>query len=186
VSLVRGGADPLPGLVALAIGLVYWLIKTVFSNGHAPKPSSPSFRFSELKEAPVRPVRVIRTKIRGVSFDNADGTSRQQIIRNCCHSGDALLLLRDRHNPVDPNAVVVVRICRDECGKAAFREQLGYLSRELAQDLAMFFDDGPLGLAEILEVTGDLSGQRGGNVGVNIRAEVYAPGASTPARCPET
>jgi hypothetical protein len=170
--LARGHGDPLLKLIILLAIFVCWLIKSVFGKVEANTKSLPSFPFSELKETPVRPVRIIHTKIRGVSFDNPDGTSRQQIIRNCCHPGDALLLLRDRHNPVDPNAVALVRICRGPDGKATFREQLGYLPRELAQDLSPVFDDGSLGLAEILQVIGDITG-KDGYVGVDIRAEIY-------------
>ena len=175
VFFVRGSFNPLPGLICLVLGLLYRLLKSAAVSEHPRKPPLPSFRFSGLKETDFRPVRIVRTKIRGVSFDNADGTSRQRVIRTCCHAGDALLLLRDRGNPADPNAVAVVRICRGHDGKATFREQLGYLSKELAGDLSLFFSDAPLGFAEILDISGGVTGCDGGSVGVNIRAEIYAP-----------
>jgi hypothetical protein len=41
------------------------------------------------------------------------------------------------------------------------------------ETLAITFDESPVGVAEILELTGDVDGQNGGNVGVDIRAEIY-------------
>jgi hypothetical protein len=181
VALVSSSADPLARIIIFAIALVAWLVISAVRKVTSSLPKkeqrgpSPSFLFSEFK-GPAHPhVRTIHTNIRGVSFENSDGTSRQQIIRSFCHPGDALLLIRERGNPVDPNAIRVVRICRGFDGRAAFSEQLGYLSKEIAQDLRPFFDEGPVGFAEIVEVTGDLTGQDGSCVGVNIRAEIYMP-----------
>ena len=161
--------------------MVYSLVKSVFGKTSTTKrfegacPSLPSFLFSELEGPPYPHIRTIHTKVRGVTFKNGNGTSRQQIIRQLCHSGDALLLLRDRDNPADPNAIAIIRICRGVDGKATFCEQLGYLAKEIARDLAPILGETPVGFAEILEITGDLSGRDGGNIGVNIRAEVYLP-----------
>jgi hypothetical protein len=180
VALVRSSADPLARIIIFAIALVAWLvISTVrkvtssLPEKERRDPSPPSFLFSEFKGPAHTHIRTIHTNIRGVSFENSDGTSRQQIIRSFCHPGDALFLIRERGNPVDPNAIGVVRICRGFDGRAAFTEQLGYLSKEIARDLRPFFDEGPVGFAEIVEVTGDLTGQDGSCVGVNIRAEIY-------------
>jgi hypothetical protein len=43
----------------------------------------------------------------GESFDNADGSSRQDILRRC-RAGDPVTLEREPDNPYDPNAVKVV------------------------------------------------------------------------------
>ena len=83
--------------------------------------------------------------------------------------------MREPGNPVDPNAIAVIRICRAADGRTDFGELLGHLSKEIARELAQEFDNGPVGIAEILEITGDLTGQEGGNAGVNIRAEIYLP-----------
>ena len=82
--------------------------------------------------------------------------------------------MREPSNPVDPNAIGVIRICHgpDDC--ATFAEQIGYLSKEMAQDLAPFSDEGPVGFAEILEITGNIAELE--CLGVNIRAEIYVPG----------
>jgi len=85
------------------------------------------------------------------------------------------LLARQPRNPADPNAIGVIRICRGPDGDATFSEQLGYLSREIARELAPLFDEGPVGYAEIIEVTGDLATQDDCFVGANIRAEIFMP-----------
>ncbi len=189
MEFVRGGPDPIRFVifvVCVVFALIWKAIKKTLSAEASPPQSSKSFRFSEMSAGPADThIRIIQTKILGVSHRNPDGTSRQQIIRNFCHAGDALFLIREPDNPADANAIQVIRICRGADGKADFRERLGYLSKEIALDLAPIFPDGPVGLAEILEITGDLEGLNGDNVGVNIRAEVYLPdtGAvgSTPA-----
>jgi len=182
VTLVSSSADPLAKIIFVVVFLVGWLIVRALRKAAPPlrkeersSPSLPSFLFSELKGPPHAHVRTIHTNIRGVSFENPDATSRQQIIRSSCHPGDALMLVRQPGNPVDHNAIGVIRVCREPGGGTTFTEQLGYLSKEIARDLAPFFDDGPVGLAEIVEVTGDLAGQDDGCVGVNIRAEIYMP-----------
>jgi HIRAN domain len=150
-------------------------MKAAFGKGPSRERSLPSFLFTDLKGPPYPRVRTIYTKIRGVSFENSDGTSRQQIIRSSCHTGDALLLMREPGNPVDHNAIGIIRVCREPDGRPIFTEPLGYLSKEIARDLAPLFDEGPVGFAEIIEVTGDLGGQDDCCVGVDIRAEIYMP-----------
>lgn len=179
---ISSAADPLLGIIFVVAVFVFWLVKSALGKAASPlreekrsSPSLPSFLFSDLK-GPAHPrVRTIHTNIRGVSFENPDGRSRQQMIRSSCHTGDALLLLRECGNPVDPNAIGVVRICRGSDGRATFTDHLGYLSKEIARDLRPFFDEGPVGFAEIVEVTGDLTGQDAFCVGVNIRADIYMP-----------
>jgi hypothetical protein len=181
VALISSSADPLVGIVFFTAGLILWLIVSTLRKITSPLPKKrrnpplPSFLFSELKGLPYPHIRTICTKVRGVSFNNPDGTSRQDVIRSLCHPGDALLLTREPGNPVDRNAIGVIRVSRGPDGKAAFTELLGYLSKEIAQDLGPFFEDGPVGLAEIVEVTGDLAGRDDCFVGVNIRAEIYMP-----------
>jgi HIRAN domain len=181
----RTGADPLIRIIFFVVGLVAWLVASVLRKvtSSLPKkeqrnPPLPSFLFSELKGPPPPSVRTIYTKIRGVSFGDSHGTSRQQIIRRYCHPGDALLLMREPGNRVDTNAIGVVRVCRGHDGRATFTELLGHLSKEIAGDLAPFFDEGPVGFAEILEVTGDPARQDNCCIGVNIRADIYMPDKS--------
>jgi hypothetical protein len=77
------------------------------------------------------------------------------------------------NNPVDPNAIVVRRVvCSDVPDKPRLGEQLGYLSRELAEKLAPQMDNGNVLFAWIKTVTG---GEDGRSLGVNIQIEEYRP-----------
>jgi HIRAN domain len=145
-------------------------------NGSTPRIAyhGKSYPFSEIIADPNFPhVRSIRTKIRGVTFDNPDGANRQQIIRQWCHSGDALYLVREPNNPADRNAIQVKRlISSDVPDKPRQGELLGYLSRDLAERLAPQMDDGFVLMARITEVTG---GEDRRSLGVNIQVEEYRP-----------
>jgi HIRAN domain len=57
-----------------------------------------------------------RTRLRGVSYDNADGVNRQDIIRSCT-IGEEVELVREPENPNDKAAIAVH--CRGR--------QIGYL-----------------------------------------------------------
>jgi HIRAN domain len=162
-------------IVTLLIVLLVGLLIAATRKKHGVQASYP---FSEVLPDPNFPhVRTIHTKIRGVSKSNPDGMSRQEIIRSRCHAGNALCLVRERDNPVDSNAVQVRRIVRMEPDKPRLGEQLGYVSRELAEDLAPLLDRGMVVmLAQILNVTGE----NRETLGVNIQIEEYKPAG--PAR----
>jgi hypothetical protein len=138
--------------------------------------SGKSYPFSEIDPDPNFPhVRSLRTKIRGVTKTNPDGANRQGIIRKWCRSGDALYLVREPNNPVDSNAIQVRRIvCADLTDRnVKLGEQLGYLSRELAEEIAPSMDEqGFVLMAKILNVTG---AEYGYSLGVNIEVEEYRP-----------
>jgi hypothetical protein len=134
-----------------------------------------SYPFSAILPDPNLPqVRSIHSKIRGVTKRNADRSDRQQIIRKGCHAGDALCFVREPTNPVDRNAIQIRRVvCSDMPDKPRIGEQLGYLSRELAEEFAPRIDaEGFVLMAEILEVSG---GHEVENVGVNFVMSVYIP-----------
>ena len=137
-----------------------------------------SFPFSEFREDPRFPhVRTIRTKVRRVTKRNEkDGLDRQQIIRQCCESGDALYLEREPDNPVGRSAIKVRRIvCTDAPDKPRLGEQIGYHPHDLAEDLAPRMDKhGHVLLAKVLNVTGHEDGH---SLGVNIQIEEYKPAA---------
>jgi hypothetical protein len=65
--------------------------------------------------------------VAGESFENPDGTSRQALIRTRARVGATVQLVPEPDNPHDPNAV---KVCLDT------GEQLGYISRDDAPDLA--------------------------------------------------
>jgi hypothetical protein len=99
----------------------------------------------------------IYSKIVGVTFDNPDGISRQKVIESL-EVSSPIKLKRDRENNYDKNAIMVVD---------SQSQQLGYLSKDIARQLAPIIDDGKLIKVEICSLTG------GGeyNRGVNIRIE---------------
>jgi hypothetical protein len=82
----------------------------------------------------------------GVTYRNADGSSRQEIIRNC-RKGDILILLREPSNPYDVNAIKVCvpkkpgflsRLLR----RRPVLSQLGYLSEYVASRIVPLMDEG--------------------------------------------
>jgi hypothetical protein len=89
-------------------------------------------------------VRAIHTKVYGVSFANADGSQRQELILRC-RPGDPLTLVREPANPHDPCAIAL-------CTQAG--EQLGYIGYHLSREIAAELDAGRRATAEIVRVTG--------------------------------
>jgi len=71
---------------------------------------------------------VMDTKVVGVSKENSDGTSRQQIIVREVAENDPLQLVLEPDNPFDPNAVQVL---------SKFGHQIGYLGRDVAERVRM-------------------------------------------------
>lgn len=71
------------------------------------------------------PVRHFFTSVVGVTFDNDDGSSRQEILATC-ESFQPLRLEHEEDNPHDANAIAV----RTEDGR-----QIGHLSRDVASDV---------------------------------------------------
>lgn len=109
--------------------------------------------------------RTIRTKIRGVSECNDDGTSRQSLIRGC-RAGEVLIARREPWNRYDKNAIAVV---------TASGEQLGYLSSDLAEQLAPLADAQVEFAIRIAEITGGGTWFTPQHRGVNIEIQYTEP-----------
>ena len=90
------------------------------------------------------------TKVVGVTFEG-----RQQVVASLS-AGDALEVVRDANNEVDPCAIAVM---------APAGRQVGFLRRQIAQVLAPLIDDGARYGATVAEVTG---GGAGESLGLNI------------------
>jgi hypothetical protein len=107
--------------------------------------------------------RRIKTKVVGVSFNNADGTRREDLIISKCREGDVLILKRDPRNKYDTNAIGV---------HLSSGEQIGHLSAALARDLASVMDGGERLAAIVRHRTGDdeldVDGDDDYSAGVNI------------------
>ena len=65
---------------------------------------------------------VFQTRVAGVSFNNKDGSSRQELLKEMKHD-DPVLLEREPDNPYDSNAIRVV----------AQKGCIGYIPRDLAK-----------------------------------------------------
>lgn len=70
------------------------------------------------------------TKVAGVTFDNDNGTNRQDIIGIYAKEGDTVALVPEPDNPYDANAVGVWLERKGMFKNKRF--QIGYLSRTFA------------------------------------------------------
>lgn len=91
------------------------------------------------------------TKVVGVTYDN-----RQQYIKQC-YKGQQLDLIRDKFNPYDKNAIAIY----------AGDNQLGFLSKDLAQKLAPKMDSGTIYECSAECVTGGTQNFYGLNIKIS-------------------
>jgi hypothetical protein len=95
------------------------------------------------------------TKIAGVTHRNKNRTSRQRLIAQC-RVGEELALEREPDNPVDPDAIRVLRVTG---------EQLGYIPAHVAASgLAKDLDRGERPKCRIVNLTGGDGLTRGVNI----------------------
>ncbi len=100
---------------------------------------------------------VIDTKVVGVSKANADGSQRQDIIKEGVFEDDLLELRPEPDNPYDANAVAV--FTKDS-------NQIGYLSREVAERLHNVLNGNLTVAAKVTWVSGEKT------IGVGLRIEL--------------
>ena len=106
------------------------------------------------------------TKIAGVTYRNNDGKSRQRLIAQC-RVGEELVLEREPDNPVDPNAIKLVRVTG---------EQLGYVPAHVAASgLAKDLDRGARPKCRIANLTGGDGLWRGVNIEIGAWPNVSHP-----------
>jgi hypothetical protein len=84
------------------------------------------------------------TKLAGVTKPNDDGSNRQRLLHRS-KPAEELKLVRDPNNKYDKNAIKVFNIRG---------EQLGWISSDVADRLAVELDNGVSIKAEISEITG--------------------------------
>ena len=104
-------------------------------------------------------VFVYETKVVGVSKQNADGSSRQEIIRREVQEEDKLQLEAEPSNPYDHNAVKVL---------SSKANQIGYLSKEMAEKVKPALDN----QTEIHVTARWVNGEK--MVGVGLRIELVS------------
>lgn len=95
------------------------------------------------------------SKVAGVSMDNPDGSSRQDIIKREVSEEDQLSLELETDNPHDPNAVKVL---------SKFGHQIGYLRRDVAEQVKPAI----LNEAEVHVKASWVSGEKMTGVGLRI------------------
>lgn len=107
------------------------------------------------------------TKIAGVTYENEDGTSRQDIIRRHCDPGDALILSPEPDNAFSDNAVAVYVAKKGWFGGLK-AYQIGYLPEHsgVAQQVFDYTEGGGTGGAWIEKITGGTDDKP--TLGVNI------------------
>lgn len=104
-------------------------------------------------------VFVYDSKVVGVSQENDDGSSRQEIIKREVLEGDKLSLEAEPNNPFDENAVKVL---------SKFSNQIGYLKKELAEKVKPAVDND----TEIHVTASWVNGEK--MVGVGLRIELVS------------
>ena len=77
-------------------------------------------------------VFVYETKVVGVSKENEDGSSRQEIIKGEVDEDDKLQLAAEPTNPYDANAIKVL---------SKNGNQIGYLNKEMAEKVKPALDN---------------------------------------------
>jgi len=113
-----------------------------------------------------RGIRHYHSKVVGVTFENDDGTIRQDIIAGC-ELFEKLRLEYDENHPEYPNAIRVHR----ESG-----EKLGHLGSELATEVMEKIKQGYAFMVFIKNLTGGVEGAE--NLGVNVLIVEAEPGVS--------
>lgn len=107
------------------------------------------------------------SKVKGVSFSNDNGVSRQTVIKaltKYSYSQTSLYLEREFNNPYDNNAIRIIAKVANK-GSA----QIGYLSKEIAAEVAPKLDIGYSSVVVLERITGFNSG----NLGVNFKYALY-------------
>jgi hypothetical protein len=109
--------------------------------------------------------KIFYSKIAGVSFNNPDGSSRQEIIKKYGKAGSDLVVMPDISNPVDRNALGLwINIGKNQL------KQLGYISHDLSPEIRKEQAAGHRVAIEISEITGGTKSKT--TYGVNIRVKI--------------
>lgn len=98
------------------------------------------------------------TKIRGVTQTNSNTSKRQKLIKNL-KVGQPVFCIREPNNPFDKNAIAVYD---------TEKNQLGYLSADLADSFAKSMDKGLKLTAIVKDLTGGFLRHRGVNLYVIV------------------
>ena len=114
-------------------------------------------------------MKTIKTKVVGVTQENDDGSDRQRIIGKYVEPEDTLLLEREPDNQYDRNAIAIHAAPVETLDHD---DKIGYISSDLAANLAPLMDSGHRITCVVLDKTG---GGGGKSYGVNIELTIYTP-----------
>jgi len=129
--------ERVPGYILLAL-LIYWIYR-IRKKKKAQKPKAAHHKM----QADDEPLEIIETRVAGVTFENDDGTSRQEILKKC-KPGEPIKLV---HSPM-PEHEYAVKVLREN------GEQLGHIPREDAEDVADWLNSANTVTAKIKRITG--------------------------------
>ena len=104
------------------------------------------------------------SKVVGVTAKNTNGTDRQDYIQRYCKEDKELSLKREPNNTYDSNAIAIFVKTKIFFFKSA-KFQIGYVSADIAQQLAPYIDKGGIVTSSIKNLTG---GNKKKSYGVNI------------------
>lgn len=138
-------------IIFYPVGILYLIYRFLQKNK-----SVTSAQKFDVSTAPI--LRDFHAKVVGVSFNNADGSSRQEAIKEC-HSGEDVLL-KPLPTKDYPDAIGVF----SKAGK-----QIGFLSADLAHDMKYKYPMNPMSCA-ISDIHG---GEDSKNLGVNLHIVIY-------------
>ena len=133
------------------VGIIYlivWLVERNKQNAAVPR----------VKASDLEIIREFHSKVVGVTYENDDGTSRQEILKTCSTGED--IILKPLSVPGHPEAVGVFR---------KNGQQLGFLSAELASAVRKEYAHNPMSV----QIAG-LTGGGGYARGCNLRFTIYA------------
>jgi hypothetical protein len=115
-----------------------------------------------------------RSKVAGVTYPNADGSSRQEYIKKYCRPGYHLYLMPEPENQADRNATAVY--VTDSKNNAY---QIGYVTQNANDDVHSALVNGEPVNMRITEITGGTADapNRGVNVEISIGGKSQGPTA---------
>lgn len=145
--------------------MIYWLYQKYEANRATAQTSAPTSKFAPQKESPTRfdmsKAKVLRdfhTKVAGVTFLNADGSKRQDIIRSLPVGSD--VVFRPMAMKDHPEAIGVFTTS----GK-----QIGFLGKQLAIEMRDKYAQNPMSAV----VAGINGGEEGKSLGCNLHIIIY-------------
>ena len=139
-------------IIFYPVGIVYFVVWLCKRNKQQTKSSA------SIDSSKMTILRDFHTKVVGVTFDNDNGTSRQEIIKNCRVGED--IILKPVPTKEYPDAIGVFN---------TRGQQLGYISAELAKEIKTQYPTNPMKVV----IAGLTGGEENKNYGCNLHIIIY-------------